>query len=342
MAKRTRIFLLAAGGVLVAGLATALVAWAIGAPVLAALDSNVPAELVYVPDTARMVGFADVRTVMNSEFHDRFRQFQRSNPSGTGGLEAQTGISVERDVDRVLMATAAGATAPSRADRTLLVVSGRFDEPKIESFMRGRGAQVANYRGKKLVSVMDGSTDVALAFAETGLVLFGNRDFVSRGLDAKAGAAADISANADFMRLLAGVVEGTAWTVAQFDSLTSDTAFPGELAERLPPIKWLAGSVRVDSGLHGLLRAETPDEQSAQNLRDVVQGFLALARLQASRRPEFRGVLDSLMLSGEGKSVTFSFDLSASVLDLLTSGGALRPPATPRPNDQPPAAPPVF
>ena len=66
---------------------------------------------------------------------------------------------------------------------------------------------------------------------------------------------------------------------------------------QLPPINWLAASGRIDSGLHGLVRAEAQDEQGAQNLRDVVQGFLALARMQGAREPAYKGMLDSVALS---------------------------------------------
>ena len=106
MSKRTRVFFFAAAGVLMAALATGLVARATGMSVLAALGSNVPVELAYVPGTARMVAYADVRQVMSSPFHDRFRQFQRSNP-GQDGLEARTGISFDTDIDRVLVASMA-------------------------------------------------------------------------------------------------------------------------------------------------------------------------------------------------------------------------------------------
>ena len=78
---------------------------------------------------------------------------------------------------------------------------------------------------------------------------------------------------------------------------------------------------RRHGGVHGLVRAEARDEQSAQNLRDVVQGFLAFAKLQGSREPAYKGMLDSVALSADGKSVSLSFDLTPAVLDLLTSSG---------------------
>src|SRR5471032_997183 len=116
MSKRTRVFLLTAAGVLVAGLATGLIAWSMGVPVFAALGSNVPDELAYVPDSVHVVAYADVRQVMGSSFRDRLRQYQRANPSGADGLEARTGINLDTDIDRVVAAMAA-RTGDPRTDR---------------------------------------------------------------------------------------------------------------------------------------------------------------------------------------------------------------------------------
>ncbi|HXD16714.1 MAG TPA: hypothetical protein VN654_06840 [Vicinamibacterales bacterium] len=339
MTKRTRVFLFASAGVLVAGLATGLVAWAAGA---AAVGSNGPDELAYVPGTASMVAYADVRQVMNSPFRDRFGQYQRGNGSGPYGIEARTGIDFERDIDRVLIASLAGQPGPlfppppgagavsNATGMSLLVARGRFDTVRIEGLMRQQGAQVEEYRGKRLVSIKDDTHGATLAFVEPGLVLFGARDGVRGALDVKAGAANGIAGNRDFMTMIDGVDEGTAWSVAKFDSLAGSTPIPSAVVNQLPPINWLAASGRIDSGLHGLVRAEAQDEQAAQSLREVVQGFLALARLQSTREPAYKGMLDSVALNADGKSVSLSFEVTPAALDLLAPGNAARRPAGPR------------
>jgi len=63
----------------------------------------------------------------------------------------------------------------------------------------------------------------------------------------------------------------------------------------------------------------------------VIQGFLALARLQGGRDPAYRSMLDSVALTANGSSVSVSFDVTPAALDLLTpSGPGLRGPAGPR------------
>jgi len=325
MAKRTRVFLFAAAGVLMAILATGLVAWASGGSLLAALGSNAPDELAYVPGTARMVAFADVRQVMSSPFQDRLRQFEGTNSSNPDNLEARTGIKFDTDIDRILVASMASDDASARPDRSLLIARGRFDDVRIEGLMRDQGAQVDQYRGKRLIAIKDATHDATLAFVEPGLVLFGARDGVRGAIDAKAGAADGIRANSEFMALVGDVDEGTAWSVAKFDSVSGRAPLPPAVINQLPPINWLAASGRIDSGLHGVVRAEARDEQSAQSLRDVVQGFLAFAKLQGAREPAYKGMLDSVALTAEGKSVSLSFELTPAMLDLLTSPGTAAP-----------------
>jgi hypothetical protein len=276
-----------------------------------------------------MVAYADVRGLMNSPFHDRFRQLQRTSPAGSDDLEARTGIRFDTDVDGVLVASTGGDAPP--ADGSLLIARGRFDAVRIEGVMRGRGGQIDQYRGKRIVTVANTANDAALAFAEPGLLLFGPSASVRGALDAKAGASAGIGSNGEFMALVNDVSDGTAWSVAKLDTTSGRTPFPPALMNQLPPINSFAASGRVDSGLHGRLRAEARDIQSAESLRDVIQGFLALARLQGGRDPAYRSMLDSVALTADGTAVSVSFDVTPAALDLLApSGPGLRGPGTPR------------
>src|SRR5262245_10918868 len=327
MKKRTRVFLFAAAGVLSASVATGLVAWATRVSAAAATD-----EPAYVPATALMVAYADVRGLMNSPFHERIRQLQRTSPAaGSDDLEARTGIRFDTDIDGVLVAST-GVDAPQEpADGSLLIARGRFDTARIEGVMRSRGGQIDQYRGKRIVTLTNTTNDTALAFAEPGLLLFGPQASVRGALDAKAGSAVAIVSNREFMALINDVSEGTAWSVAKLDSASGRAPFPPALMNQLPPINWFAASGRVDSGLHGRLRAQARDIQSAESLRDVIQGFLALARLQGARDPAYRSMLDSVALTADGTTVSLSFDVTPAALDLLTpSGPPARGPAAPR------------
>jgi hypothetical protein len=204
MHKRTRVFLFAAAGVLIVSLATGLVAWATRVSAAGATD-----ELAYVPATALMVAYVDVRGLMNSPFHDRFRQLQRTSPAGSDDLEARTGIRFDTDVDDLLVASTHVDASPERTDDSLLIARGRFDPARIEGVMRSRGGQIDQYRGKRIVTLANTTNDAALSFAEPGLLLFGPQASVRGALDAKAGASAGIGSNGEFMVLVNDVSAST-------------------------------------------------------------------------------------------------------------------------------------
>ena len=82
-----------------------------------------------------------------------------------------------------------------------------------------------------------------------------------------------------------------------------------------------------------MIRAETRDDEAAKNLRDVVNGFMALAKLQADSKPEVQAMLQSLALGGTGRTVALSFTVPAEVFDIIgareQSGTAQRPLTSP-------------
>jgi len=83
------------------------------------------------------------------------------------------------------------------------------------------------------------------------------------------------------MELIADVDAGNnAWAVGRFDAITTQARLPQEIASKIPPITTFAVMTHIDGGITGTLRAEARDDQSAENLRQVVQGLLALGRMQ--------------------------------------------------------------
>ena len=329
MSKRTRLFLLTAAGVLAAVLATGLIAWAMGMPVLAALGSSGPDELAFVPADARMVAYADLRELMTSPFHDRVREYDGTARNDPDSLEARTGINLETDIDHVLVmstpspAPLRGASMPAGS---LMVARGRFDVTRIEALMREQGGQAEQYHGVRIVSIAQGGHDAAMAFAEPGLILFGTADAVRNGIDTKAGSHAAIRNVDAFMKLVDQVDAGTLWSVSKMDALPG-AGLPAAVTGQLPPINWLAMSGHFDTSMHGFLRAEARDAEAAKNLRDVVQGFVALMKMQGTRQPEYKGLFDSLALTADGNDVSLSFDLPASTIEAL-SGTPFRRPST--------------
>jgi len=318
MTKRTRYFLAGATAVMVVGLLTGLVAYhGGGLPSLSAAPTG-PVELSYVPADAAVVAYANVRDVMTSQFRERFREALPEQNEGRDELLRETGIDVERDIDHVV-----ACMIPTEGKQGgLVVVRGRFNTTHLETLAREHGAVVEEYRGKRLlVGTMphgDGSHgQPTLAFMETGLVAIGDDTSIRRSIDAQM-SGQSVMGNDELMKLVGDIDTGAnAWAVGRVDVLAQQAKLPDEVSRQIPALKWFAATGRINGGFTGTLRAEARDEEAAENLRDVVRGLFALAKMQAGSDPRVAALVQTLQLSGTGTTVELSFTVPTEVIDLL-------------------------
>jgi hypothetical protein len=318
MTKKTRYFLLGAAAILAVGLTTGLVASLVGLPVSVFSSAAGPSELEWVPADAAVVAYADVRDVMNSEFRARIRAWE-PNGRERDAFEERTGLNIEHDIDTVVAAMLPGGAASSDPRESGVVLArGRFDVIRLEGLAREHGGQVEDYQGTRLIRHGGGNAepDMALAFVEPGLVAIGSAAAVRQSIDARR-EGRNIMSNTEMMRLVADLGTNNAWAVGRFDALTRRADLPDEVLSQVPAITWFSAAGHVNGGVSGLFRVEARDDEAAQNMRDLVRGFLALAKLQADSRPEMRAVVDSLQLSGHGRSVSLSFTLPTEVFEVL-------------------------
>jgi len=331
MSKRTRLFVVVAAGILITGLGTGLVASYVGLQNLTLIGGNGPAEFAYVPEDAKLVAYANVRDVMDSELRRKLDAFHPGPPDAPRQFQEQTGIDIERDITYVIAAAAAndnGGDGPP-----LVLARGHFDPSRNEGFAKQQGATVEEYKGKRLIT----HEQFGLAFVEPDLLALGSPDRVRKAIDTKA-AGRNATNNDELMRLVREVDDGTVWGVARFDAIAG-SRLPQEVVSRLPAISWFSAKGVIGNGVDAQLRAETRDDASAQDLRQVIQGFMALARMQAGTQPAIGEFINSIQLGGQGKTVSLTFSIPSTVLDAL---GALRA-QQPRPRLAPeaPAPPPV-
>lgn len=307
---RTRYFVLGSLAVIVGGLCTGLVAYYGALPTGVLARAAGPDELQYVPADASVVAYCNVREIMTSELRQKLHTLGGNEAHGRARFEEETGIDVERDVDHVVVSLSPGTDE----HKPLVIVRGRFDAVRLEAAARERGAQLLDFNGTRLLQ----KDDHALAFVEPGLVAVGDPAAVQRALETGAGGA-NVRDNAELMRLLQDVEGGSnAWAVGRFDALRS-APIPDQVASQIPAVEWFAASGRINGGISGTVRAEANDEKAAESLRQVVQGLLALVRLQAASKPEVETLLQSLQLVGDGRTVALSFTIPSEVIDVFAS-----------------------
>ncbi|MPZ17935.1 MAG: hypothetical protein GEV06_08495 [Luteitalea sp.] len=350
--RKTRYFILAAAVVLVGGLCTGLIAYYRGD-----LSSSVLAQaggqddLRYVPDAASVVGYADVRAVMSSEFRQRMKKLERDSP-GKNRFRDETGIDIERDVDSVVGCLLSGEGGSSISGG-FAVLRGRFDVQRIEAAATEHGATIVMHNGRQLYLMSDDGPRhgdrLAFGFMEDGALLVGQEPAVKLAID-RADSGASGPSSEDVMRLIdEASAQATVWAVGSPEGLAAGK-LPGPVAAQVPQIKWFSATSRLNGGMAATLRAETIDEAAAKNLRDAVTGMAALARMSLGNRQEWQQVLQSLQIGGEGTTVSMSLTLPLAAVDYIANevsghkphmppmppAGAPPPPAPPPPPPAPP------
>lgn len=336
MTIRTRYFVIASLLVLFVGVGTGLVAYYVGLPV-AQPQGGAFEELRLMPRDAAVVAYANVHDVMTSDLRQRLRAALPSEQrNGQRELEEQTGINIETDIDRVVACFQARRDG-NKPGSPLVLARGRFNVVKIEALARDHGGAVEVYKGKRLVVTSGpGDNKLAVAFLQPGLVALGDPGLVRSSVDLQQGGESAAN-NPELTTLIDSLDNATAWAVGRLDFLSATARLPSAFAERLPAVTWFSASGHVnggvDGGVDGVVRAETRDDPAASNLRDVVRGFIALAKLQAGANPRFQTMLQSLQIGGAGNTVALSFSVPADVFDALA---AMRPKREPR-RERPPA-----
>ena len=312
MTTRTRYVLLGGAGVMAVGLAGGFAAWVGSIPPSLVLAQERPDELRYLPSEAAVLSFANVREVMDSDLRRRLRAVQ-PELDGQREFHERTGIDIERDIEYVV-----GGLVPNGSDDTsgIAILAGRFDAERLEALALSHGGAVSDYRGRRLITI--GGEPVVMAFLEAGVIAIGSEALVRRTIELPS-TGGGVDANDSLMGLLRHVDRGsTAWTIGRFDDSAVGEWLPDEVESQVSQVAGFAVGARVNGGVSGTLTAEARDEETGRNLRDLLQGFLALARLQVGSRPELRGLLDSIRLTSVGTNVTLAFELpSEAVLELL-------------------------
>jgi hypothetical protein len=252
------------------------------------------------------------------------------NETGQQEFQTETGIDIEHDIQYVVAAlTTPGTGGMQNSPNGLVVARGQFNTTQLESLAREHGGVVEDYKGKRLVKVSDPNKPehtLVLAFLEPGLIAIGSETAIKSSIDAQL-SAQSITSNNDMMELVAAIDNGNnAWAVGRFDALTSQAKLPTDISSKLPSVKTFAVMTHIDGGVSGTIRADARDQQSADNLRQVVQGALALGRM--SNDPKATALLNSLQLSGTGTTVALSFTVPMEVFDMIPLNGIKKGDAT--------------
>jgi hypothetical protein len=302
---------------------------AVGAVVLNPARASVgplPAEALVLPaDSAFLVGL-DVRRFTASPF---YRKYAKANgavrPESFADLEAKTGLNPERDLDLVVI-SGKKAGGP---DASVALVSGSFDRHKIGRTLETekKGVTWKTHQGTTLYLFGEGAKGArALAFLDDHTLVLGSQAAVEATVASHASGSKALRGNAALVELLTKVKPGsTFWMVGDQTllanmptSIPAPGAAPGAHGTlTFPALKHVTVTGDLDPLVAVEVTGAASDEAAAKNLADVVRGFLALATLQASQRPELKNLASAVNVTTEANEVHVSARFAYELLDAL-------------------------
>jgi hypothetical protein len=134
----------------------------------------------------------------------------------------------------------------------------------------------------------------------------------------------NVTTNTELMTYVNGVRGGqSAWAVGRFDAIKRAAELPDTVSQHLPAVQWVALTTQFNGGVTGSIRADATDDAAAENLRDVIRGGLAMGRLVSGEDQKLKLLLDSMQMSGTGKTVALTFSISSEMVDVLAGLAAM-------------------
>jgi hypothetical protein len=283
-----------------------------------------------LPAQTRMVTGVDVRRLVASPFYQRYSRQALGQMPVLRELEARTGLSPERDVDQVLLAT--------QKDRgAAVIVLGRFDRKRVaQALQRQRDVTTATHEGGPLYVFQSGPAASSAAFLDDDVLVTGTRGAVEQTVTSFVKGKDGLRGNPELLALVQSVRPGTTFWTAGDQSLLSAMPSvlpgPGGASLTLPGMKSLVVTGDLDPSVSFEAIAQAADEGAARQLGDVLRGLIALATLQASQKPELQQLASALTVTTEASRVRVNGRVTYELLDALqrSPSGRLGP-ASPAP-----------
>ncbi len=280
------------------------------------------------PEGTRVLGGVDVQAFLASPLYARLEREGKGLSADLQRLRDETGLDLERDVDRVVFA---GGNPGDGAEHVLVHVSGRFDRYALGRAIEKKGrATWRSVAGNTLYLLNEGKgSGGALTFLGDHALVLGSRADVEALLEGRAGprsplldVAADVPSSAAFWLAADGQL---ARSVSPGGASPPPGQPAGPAGFALPPLRSILVTGALEPQLRVEARAEALDEAAARNLADAVRGLVALASLQAAQKPELQKLASGIQVASQGARATLKIAIPWELLDELDKKPAPQP-----------------
>ena len=200
----------------------------------------------------------------------------------------------------------------------LILARGRFEQPRLEALALEHGGKVEDYQGKRLLTHANdsGEPDMAVGFLEADLIAFGSYTAIKKAIDASSRQQHRVQHRDDASDQRARQQQRLGRRPLRRDCQRRPPSRRNS-ARSSPPSSGSRPPATSTAASAASSRPKPATTSRAKNLRDVLSGFLALAKMQAGSKPELKTMVDSLQLSGDGKNVALSFTVPTELFDAL-------------------------
>jgi hypothetical protein len=334
--KISRVILILAAGIVVAGLALGSAA-RLGFIGAEARSTGLPASTNWMPASAELVGYLDIASVLASplgaelessdEGRERLHRLER--------FREFTGVDPRTDLEEVSFSTlgAPGAESGSWG----VAVTGKLDPDKIVAHTEERVTLERSQHGGETVYVFPlgekagRSERTAMAFPKDATGLFGTPEHVKVMLDVGKGTRTSAAEGA-LLAQWSGetILKDTFWLLG---SMKAGRALASQRSEKLalPPLQTFALSGRLDTDLKMTARGVADDPESATKLADMARGLVAMGSLQQQDgRPEIQALLDSVQIRAHENRVEILVAVPYETLRRLSREREKQPTPAPR------------
>lgn len=259
-----------------------------------------------------------------------------------------TGFQFERDLDQAALAVHLPADAPGGETRYSEVFTGRFDQPKLTSYLQKTAASSRTYRDRTIYAIPLPGRTLHVALLNRNMVAASNADgdAAIRGIIDRYRQTLGGNGNELLSRYYRHVpVASVAWAVARTASPgaqgNSRFVLPGGFGVFFPPDTVVVAALRYLGSVQLRADAFTRTREDAQRLSDQLNALVALARTielhaqAADADPDLKAFFDSISISQMPDRTQLSATIPPGFLKKLVSENSPTPVlSTPSPEDK--------
>jgi len=288
-----------------------------------------PARLLPEADAVIYVDFGTIRSLTAVD-----QQFPRLAP-GYDEFVKSTGFAFERDLDEAAMAVHRGTIKDNKRTPTRYteILVGRYDQGKLEQYLRPHARSVEVYRDSDVFTVPIENRTLRIALLAIDTVVISNVDdpsVIHGVIDRFKRVALPFGGPRLVRHYYAHVPLGSLlWAIARLPATTNNNessfTLPGGIDVGLPTGSELVVSLRMLTAIHARADFYTNSEQAARQFTEQTGTFLALFRgiqERAAGTPadaDIKAVFDSIEITQHGDRAELTATIPINFLRKLVT-----------------------